>query len=157
MCMDPPFPYDIPSTRPGKSAAILVWTGTDPKARLTHQFRQNTLDGTASQYGESVTPVRSDDPIVSINRILHPDRNSLLTDSKMTETSDHLLLVQRIGSLFHPSHSHLTISTDPFMSDEEPTICLYMCTRSSLVTSTSVLGPSHRYEWKLSSGRLTLN
>jgi hypothetical protein len=99
--MEPPLPNDIPSTRPGVSGYHLF--------RLTHELGENTLNRTTSQDGESVASVRSDDSVISINSSLHTDRDGLLTNSQVTESSDQLLLVQGIGGLLHSPHGDLTL------------------------------------------------
>jgi hypothetical protein len=74
---------------------------------LTHQLGENTLDGPSSQDGKGVTSVRSDDSVITVDGSLHTDRNGLLSDGQVTETSDQFLLVQGIGSLFHSPHRKL--------------------------------------------------
>ncbi|KAH3661905.1 hypothetical protein OGAPHI_006084 [Ogataea philodendri] len=72
-------------------------------ASLTHQLTQNLLDGGASHVGETMTSVRGDDIVISVNGILNTNGNGLLSNRKMAETSNLFGLVQGVGGHFHSS------------------------------------------------------
>jgi hypothetical protein len=88
-----------------RSAKVGSWFDT-----RTHQLSDDTLNGSASEDGKGVASVGSDDSVVTVDGSLHTDRDGLLSNSQVAETSDHLLLVKRIGSLLHSSHGSLSIS-----------------------------------------------
>lgn len=72
-----------------------------------HQLGNDTLDGTASEDGESVASVRGDDSVLVGDGGLHTDGNGFLADGKVAETPDKLLLVKGVGGLLHSSHLNL--------------------------------------------------
>jgi hypothetical protein len=81
--------------------------------RRTEKLANNTLDGSTSENGERMTPIRGNDAVILLDRTLHAHRNSLLSNCKMAESANELGLVQRVGSHFHAAHCcHLAVHLD---------------------------------------------
>lgn len=79
----------------------------------TEKLSDNTLDGSSPENGEGVASVRGDDPVLTVDGRGHTNRDGLLSDGKVAESSDELGLVKHVASLLHLSHrGHLGVHVD---------------------------------------------
>lgn len=78
--MDPPFPCDMPSTRPASPEGISSRPSILPlrPAQRTQQLSNNALDRSAPQHSKRVATVGGDNLVVLLHRRVHADRNSFL-------------------------------------------------------------------------------
>lgn len=93
--MDPPFPPDIPASRPARCVNTVVsfdcapvrvprlyTTVTSPHEgetrRRTQQLGDHALDRSTTEHGERVATVRGDDLVVRLDGVVHSDRHGLL-------------------------------------------------------------------------------
>ena len=86
---------------------MILFSRVTIRRPLTHQFRQDPLDRPPSHYRKRVTPISGDDLVLSIDRRFHANGDCFLADGEVAEPADELLLVERVGSLFHPAHLSL--------------------------------------------------
>ena len=81
--MDPPFPCDIPSTRPScRVHESVKMTRERGAARLTEQLSNDSLDRSTSQDGKGMASIGGDDLVGRLDSSVHSDGDGFLVTSE---------------------------------------------------------------------------